>query len=319
MSAVNNNAFTSGFPVSAGAAPEFGSVPSGVLPQASGSRDSIGPLAQPVLPSRAASGSSGWSGWGGGWNNGSSDSGLAGFNSIMNGFVTALQNVLSSLGAQFGLTSSSGASATPAETFFMSATGSSVGDPHESFNGTPSSGSAGNQSWDSMNSHAALLSSDSFNGGYQVSTTVTSPNDKGVTTNAQAQVALDDGATKITMNEDGSWSVFANGGDISLERGQTQSLGNGESVSVNADSSLRVSANDGSGGSLVTTLAARDGGVDVKSTATNVDLGGYLVTHSDDAGPAPVRDYGAVSHSPISYAYDPAAEAGIEDRPSVMV
>jgi hypothetical protein len=200
MSAVNTNALTNVFPVISGGTPEFGSAATGsFVPQGAGSGDSIGPIARPIEPSPSDGGASGWSG---GWGNSGSgsDSGLSGFNAVMNGFVNALQNVLSSLGQQFGLTSSTAPSATPAQTFYSSATSSSTGDPHDAFDGTPTSGSNVRHTWDNMDSHADLLSSDSFNGDYQVSTTVTSPNGKGVTMNAQAQVALDGGATKITMN-----------------------------------------------------------------------------------------------------------------------
>ncbi len=301
MSAVNNNAFTNGFPVMSAATPEFGSVGNNNFSRSSGSRDSIGPIAQPVF---ASPGDDGFD-WSGGSNT-ASDSGLSGFNAIMNGFVAALQNVLASIGQQFGMTTGSGQSATPAQTYFTNATAGSVGDPHETFDGTPGSGPSVDSKWDSMNSHADLLDSDSFGGGYRVSTTVTSPNAKGVTLNAQAQVALNGGATKITMNADGSYSVFEHGRDTSLEQGRTQSLGNGESVTLNADSSLRISAQNGSGGSLVTTLTANGGGVDVENTATNAELGGYLVTHNDDTAHAP--GYGAPQQAPISYAYDAPSE-----------
>ena len=312
MSAVNNNAFTSGFPAISAAGSEFGPVGEGsVLPRSSGSRDSIGPIAQPVfpMPGDGAGGSS--SVWSGGWNSGS-DSGLSGFNAIMNGFVNALQNVLASIGRQFGVTPASGQSASPAQTYFASATASSVGDPHDTFDGTPGSGANVERKWDSMNSHADLLDSDSIAGGYRVSTTVTSPNDEGVSTNARAQVALDGGAAKITMDQDGSYSVFENGRDTSLERGRAQPLGNGESVTLNADSSLSVNATNGSGGTLATKFTARGGGVDVENSATNVDLGGYLVTHLDEAANA------AVSQAPISYAYDAAPGLASADRQIVV-
>lgn len=311
MSAVNNNAFTSGFPVMSTAASEFGSVGSGHLPQTPGARDSIGPIAQPVFSSPGEGAGSG-SAWNGGWNSGS-DSGLSGFNAIMNGFINALQNMLASIGAQFGVTPGSAQSATPAQTYFTSATADSVGDPHETFDGTPSSGPAVTAKWDSMDSHADLLDSNSVAGGYRVSTTVTAPDGKGVTKNGQAQVALDGGATKITMNADGSYSVVENGVETSLERGRTQSLGNGESVTLDADSSLRVSARNGSGGSLVTTLSASGGGVDVKTTAANVELGGYLVTHVD-AGPGTPGGGALPQPGAISYAYDAGLNSDTGER-----
>ena len=310
MSAVNNNAFSSGFPI-VPATPEFGSVGQGSAGQRSpGARDTIGPNALPAFSTAVDGSVTPASGSNVGWNGGS-DSGLSGFDAIMNGFVKALQSVLASIEQKFGLAPGSGQSAALAQTYFTDATADSVGDPHETFAGTPTSGPSVAAKWDSMNSHADLLDSDSFGGGYQVSTTVTSPNGKGVTTNAQAQVALDGGATKITMNADGSYSVFEHGLDTSLEQGRAQSLGDGESVTLNADNSLSVEAKNSSGGSLVTTLRASGGGVDVKNTATNVDLGGYLVTHSDDSAGTP--GYGAVPRqpAPIAYAYRLPPDSGV--------
>ena len=307
MSAVNNNAFTSRFPVMSVAASDIGAGGTESMQRQSPRfRDSIGPNTQAVFPMPGDGGAAGWSG-----SNGATDSGLTGFNAIMNGFVNALQNMLASIGGQFGFAPGSGPSATPMESHFMNATANSVGDPHETFDATPSSGAKVDRTWDSMDSHSDLLDSDSIDGGYRVSTSVTAPNDRGVSMNAQAEVALDGGATKITMNADGSYSVFSNGRETSLERGRTESLGNGESVTLDADSSLSVRARNGSDGSLVTKLRAQNGGVDVENTATNVDLGGYLVTPSDDARANPGFD--EVSQAPIFYAYDAPTDEALKE------
>ena len=59
--------------------------------------------------------------------------------------------------------------------YFTSADASSVGDPHDAFNGTSSTNGNLSNRWDDMRSHAQLLSSDSFRGGYRVSTRASQP------------------------------------------------------------------------------------------------------------------------------------------------
>jgi len=154
------------------------------------------------------------------------------------------------------------------ERFFQNASGSSEGDPHLSFDG---------RTWNNMTSQPNLLDSDSFSGGYRVSTQVTSPNDKGVTWNQSATVALNNGATTVTMNNDGQASITENGQSVAIARGQTLQLGNGESVRYEQNGSLEVTAQNGEGGRLQTTLTAEGRGVNVDVTAHDVDLGGTLV------------------------------------------
>jgi hypothetical protein len=165
------------------------------------------------------------------------------------------------------------------EHFFQNATGSSDGDPHLSFNGAK---------WNNMASQPDLLNSRSFSGGYRVSTQVTPPNGKGVTWNQSATVALNNGATTITMNDNGEPSITTYGQPLSIARGQTLEMGDGESVKCEQDGALRVTAQNARGGQISTTLSARGKGVDVDVTAHDVDLGGALVNGGEgQPGPGP--------------------------------
>ena len=154
------------------------------------------------------------------------------------------------------------------ERFFQNATGASDGDPHLSFNGAR---------WDNMTSQPDLLNSNSFAGGFRISTQATPPNGKGIAWNQSATVSLNDGATKIGMNNDGQATVTNNGQSVAIQKGQTLQLGNGESVTYEENGSLRVSAQNGNGGRIETTLTPEGRGVNVDVTAHDVDLGGTLV------------------------------------------
>lgn len=154
------------------------------------------------------------------------------------------------------------------ERFFQNASGSSDGDPHLSFNGAR---------WNNMSSQPDLLSSDSFSGGFQISTQVTPPNAKGVTWNQSATVTLNNGATTIGMTDSGQASITSYGQSLSIARGQTLALGNGESVTYEENGSLRIGAQNGFGGNIETTLTPEGKGVNVDVTAHDVDLGGTLV------------------------------------------
>jgi hypothetical protein len=233
----------------------------------------------------------------------------------MNSIGNVISNMLASLGSALnGLTS--GSQTTPStgqqngptgggQTYFTNASASSTGDPHEAFDGTTGNGSNVNQKWNSMQSHGDLLSSNSFAGGYRVSTQVTQPNANGVTYNQSATVTTDGGATTVSMQANGSYAVTENGQTVSLAQGQATSLGNGENVTLNADGSLTIADANAQGGSISTNLKSNgDGGVDVSNTATNVDLGGYLV-HQSDGGYNPVASssgsYSGLNPSPYPY------------------
>jgi hypothetical protein len=174
--------------------------------------------------------------------------------------------------------------------FFTSADGSSTGDPHDAFSGT-GNGTPTNAHWDDMRSHQNLLSSDSFRGGYRVSTKVTAPAGGGATLNSAATVSMGHGSSTVTVNADGSYSILASGNQLTLASGQTGDLGNGASVTHNADGSFTVNAQNGNGGLIATTLTPRNGGVDVTNHAENVDLGGYLVNRADDPARPPMLRY----------------------------
>jgi hypothetical protein len=179
----------------------------------------------------------------------------------------------------------------PEQQFFTSATASSTGDPHDTFSGTTANGQTiDGGRWSNMSNHPYLLNSDSFAGGFRVSTNVSAPNRNGVTQNDYVSVESDFGRNVVTMNKDGSFSVVENGKSLDLGVGQTRNLGNGETVTLNADRSLTVVEQNGFGGEITATLRANgQGGVNVRASAKNVDLGGYLVERSEgDATPIPV-------------------------------
>ena len=306
MSYINNNAYPTAFPAAAMPEAETGAMPFGVGPQASGGRRNDGivpifrfpqpqPIGFPQPQPRPIDPPSPFS------NPGNGATGMPGFMNLINGFIDALQTLLANLGKEFGFGGTGTPSGTP-ETYVRNADASSAGDPHDAFNGTNGSGGtiAGGK-WDNMQSHADLLDSDSFGGGYTVSTTTTTSNAKGVTMNASANVALDGGATDITMNSNGSFSVSSYGHNMQLQRGQSVQLGDGARVSLGADDALTVSDTAASGGTLSTRLTANGhGGVDVTASAQNVDLGGYLVNHTDGAPwPTPVMPL------PMSPVFDP--------------
>jgi hypothetical protein len=154
------------------------------------------------------------------------------------------------------------------EQYFPNAAGSSTGDPHLSFNGSH---------WDSMSSQPDLLDSDSIPGGFQVSTQVTPPNAQGVTWNQSATVALDGGKIAVSMNNQGQATLREGDRMIPLSAGQTINIGNGSSVTCNGNGSLSVLAQNQRGGRIETTLTAQGQGVNVETSAQNVDLGGSLV------------------------------------------
>jgi hypothetical protein len=219
------------------------------------------------------------------------------FQSILQNLNNAISQLTSYLSAQ---TSSSGTSATAGsatgtgyassptqtqqpENYFTSATGSSTGDPHDAFDGTTGSGANVSDKWDSMQGHGDLLSSNSFCGGYQVSTTTTAPNAQGVTYNSSATVTTDGGNTSVTMNQGGSYVVTENGQNVTLTQGQATTIGHGESVTLNADNSLTITDTNHRGATVTTTLSNNGHGVDVSASGSNVDLGGYLVNKTENA------------------------------------
>ncbi len=171
------------------------------------------------------------------------------------------------------------------ERYFQNANGSSDGDPHLSFNGAK---------WTNMASQPDLLNSNSFAGGFRISTQVTPPNSGGVTWNQSATVSLNDGATKISLNNNGDASITSYGQSLSIAKGQTVQVGDGESVTYEQNGSLQIAAQNGYGGRIDTTLTAQEKGVNVDVTAHDVDLGGALVNGYEQQQPNPAPTPGPI-------------------------
>ncbi|MBD5635674.1 MAG: hypothetical protein IAI49_14475 [Candidatus Eremiobacteraeota bacterium] len=237
----------------------------------------------------------------------SGSTGLGGFGGIMNGFMNMLSCALNALSSMFGGTSSS--SPTPSlpgpsqQTYFANATASSVGDPHDAFDGTTGQGTAVSEKWNSMEPHGDLLDSNSFAGGYRVSTTCTAPESNGVTYNASASVVTDGGATNVTLNANGSYAVTEGGQSVTLTRGEAVPLDGTESVTLGADGSLTIADSNTQGRSISTVLSSNGRGVDVKSTAANVDLGGYLVNHTNVGGMQPLSATAPYASQAMTYPF----------------
>jgi hypothetical protein len=174
---------------------------------------------------------------------------------------------------------------------------SSTGDPHLAEVGTREDASgahAVDAHWDSMTSHRDLVDSAEIPGGYRVSTTVTPAGANGVTSNQSATVHANFGQDAITMNRDGSFSIFDGGDPLQLGTGESATLSGGERVAVNQDGSLSVTARNRAGGSIATTLRATGGGVDVTTHGHQLGLGGDVVAYgaaqTPQQPPQPVRD-----------------------------
>ena len=139
-----------------------------------------------------------------------------------------------------------------------------------------------------MVSQPDLLNSDSIPGGFGISTQVTPPNANGVTWNQSATVSLDGGQTHVSLDNTGQPSIMCLDRKIPIAQGQTVNLGNGQSVTYNQNGSLTVLAQNGFGGQIQTTLAAQGQGVNVNVNAQNVDLGGALVSGSQQPVSNPI-------------------------------
>lgn len=209
-------------------------------------------------------------------------SGLSGFFGGLGNYFGNLFSWLSN--AMNALANSSAQTAGP-EQSFLNASLSSWGDPHLSLSGTTGGGRSVGSNWDSMAAHGNLLSSDSFSGGLQISNQVSAASSTGATLNSQVTVSTNGGATQVSLDNAGN-ALLTNGGrQTTLQRGNQYAAGNGEMVTENADGSLTIADSNGSGGALTATLKLNGaGGVDLSATASNIDLGGYLITKNDDPG-----------------------------------
>ncbi len=189
-----------------------------------------------------------------------------GVNALLLQIMNLLQQLLSAIGGQ----------GNTAQPFFSSAQGSSTGDPHLAFDGTTGAGTQQSR-FDSMDDHPDLLDSNSFRGGFQIGTSVTPAGANGVTWNRKATVATNFGGTQVSLDNEGHALVLRHGKSQSLAAGQSMQLGRGETVTRNADGSLVISDDNGSGGSVTTTLRDSGPGVDVSVDAHAVTLGGDLL------------------------------------------
>ncbi len=208
------------------------------------------------------------------------------------GILQQLMQVLQSL---MGYGCNGGCSPNANERYFQNATGSSDGDPHLSFNGAK---------WNNMTSEPNLLDSNSFPGGFRLSTQVTPPSAKGVTWNQSATVSLNDGATRISMNDNGEASITNYGQSVSIAPGQTLQLGDGESIIYEQNGSLRVTAQNNFGGRIESTLTPHGKGVNVDVAASGVDLGGALVKGYEQLQPSPPPIQGTITGAGPSPAPD---------------
>lgn len=194
---------------------------------------------------------------------------------LLGGIGSLLSQLANYLGGGSGCNAA--ANASTGEQQYANATASSTGDPHLAFDGTTQNGTSANAKWDDMNAHADLLDSDSFAGGYRVSTMATAPSANGITYNGSATVATNGGNTRVSLDAKGNATLLEGGRSVNIADGRTLDLGNGESVARAQDGSLAITDRNRNGGSITTTLRENgNGGVDVNATAQNVDLGGYL-------------------------------------------
>ena len=246
-------AFTGGIdPSIDGSTSSFLGMPAGMGPSA----DAIARLMPPQQP--------------GAYGNGIFGQGTGQSNGLwgaIQGLIQQLSNMLSQVMSGNTGTGIPGGNGLPSEQYFGSANGASVGDPHLSFNGT---------TWDNMGNQPDLLHSDSFAGGFSLSTQTTAPNAQGVAWNQRATISTNYGATSVSLDNAGTASVIENGMPVQLQSGTPLSLGNGDTVTLGTDGSVQMTANNGLGGSITTTLRTNGNGVDVTCAASNVDLGGAL-------------------------------------------
>jgi hypothetical protein len=236
--------------------------------------------------------------WGNAGPNGASSGGSNSTAQGVQGMINSVSNLFSSLIgnlnnmiSQMGNASTEQAAEGPASQTVSNATFSSVGDPHlgetgsaYDANGNPVSM---NTHFDSMQSHDNLISSQDFDGGYRVSTSVTQPNANGITQNQSATVHTNNNQNTVTMNNDGSFAISDNGQNVALAPGQSTTLSAGEQVTRNANGSLTVSEQNGNQGSISTTMQSNgSGGVDVTTNVQNATVGGDIANAAASTTPS---------------------------------
>jgi hypothetical protein len=206
--------------------------------------DAISRFTQPALQSDPYDASPVWGG---------------GFSSIVSQLLSVIGQLLGQMG--YGGTQNSGS-----ERYYSTASGGSNGDPHLSFNGN---------TWNDMSAQPDLLCSDSIPGGYRLSTQTTTPDANGITHNQLASVTTQGGRTQVTLERNGNATLTQDGVATNIAPGQTIDLGN-ETISRGQNGSLEITCTNNSGGQIVTTMSENGAGVNVDTTATDVDLGGSL-------------------------------------------
>jgi hypothetical protein len=162
-------------------------------------------------------------------------------------------------------------------TSFRDVSLSSTGDPHDAINGTTSTGTMENRSWNDMQSRSNLLSAPKLAGGLRFSSSVGNPNGQGATMNSGITATAEQGHTTITFAADGKASVQQGNIVNTLVPNETLQLSQSLYVTDNGNS-LTINAQNTDGGSLNATLSENSqGGIDVNAHGRNIALGGYLV------------------------------------------
>lgn len=281
------------------------------LDAASGEGRQLWPGATPGASSALGSDAIGRSWWSCGTANANAGNPLAGLfgtgagnaasgtlTSLISGLISTLQQLVGSLMNASGTpnaTSNQNATAcgwqsplpNGPQQQFQNVDVSSTGDPHIAETGTQESRDgthAVDVRWDSMTSHDDLVHSNQIEGGYRVSTAVTAPGANGITSNQSATVHTNFDQDSVTMNRDGSFSVFDDGRQVQLGKGESADLSGGETVTANQDGSLSINASNGTGGTIATTLRSTGAGVDVTTHAHEIALGGDAIAHGAHNG-----------------------------------
>ena len=143
------------------------------------------------------------------------------------------------------------------QTAFGSATISSTGDPHLAINGTLSDGSNVSLTYDNMQSDPDLVRSNSFAGGFKVSTQTTQPNASGVTYNQSATVSTNFGQNQVTFDNGGNATILQNGNSRSRSRPGRRSISAAASLVTDNGNSLVVNETNSSGGNITTTMTPK--------------------------------------------------------------
>lgn len=203
------------------------------------------------------------------------------------GMMSQLMGIVSQLVGMLGQMLGLGQSQTPAASYaampsagpqssVSNATITSTGDPHLGVTGTLTNNTSLALQYTDMNPDPALATSDSFYGGFDVSTQTTQPDANGVTYNQSATVTTAFGANQVTFDNAGNATILQNGVPVSIASGQSVALGQGESVTDNGNS-LVVTDSNSQGGTITTTMTQNGNGVDVSVNGQGLDLGGDVM------------------------------------------